>query len=1058
MNEGFRALPQHVQRQILGKAGGGVMQRPLFRQMGGPAEPMPQDMSQSAQQEGEMLGQEIAARTQESIDAATDVEGAINALRGNDMPLDARYQELAGLVGERDAMQTPESVLALTQPAIMMTQQGAMDSGIGELMQAVAGDTQMDQGMDQGLGALMMQGAGSTPPENFRRGGPVMVRKFQDGTPPTGNSSVPTTMVSRVPGIYEGLLPLAQGIYGTDEERRAEFEKDRQMARSQLMFDLAGAGLAFAGETEGGSVAERLANALNRTQLTDRFAQRAAQVRAAEKELKNLDQQARATAFGLAVPEASAQTRAAEGLEEALKTMKPTNPDELVLYTVDAAGLPAVYKVYNKNNPQDFAQYQKDSKSYYTKETIKPFITAAETAKRLTVEIEQKGLPVEFYEVQADKKVRINGETYDLKAGSVIAANDVQFADFLEKGVQFAPRPQNSNYQTFYKKDGSDSQMVDTNSALGKQWLTANVGEDGLWTDNSAAFDQQFEDPKTQVVFRKVTPIEGEPYYERKEVFVSSQEGNKKFRELIEEGPSEDDFASYSGWSTDRTLVDAYMAEQKSITALMREREGQMQLIDLTDDITLDDGLFYAKGPQLVNKNELIALQKKAPANINTAVITEKDVYQKTGFMLEELKELRKEDENLYRAMMGVPVLTDKDFLLKYNMTMDEFLALDKDEQMLRAGMIPEITMVNLTNPDTGETVSINTNENGARIVINGLLDEGYVESGLYSKDTAEKTNGFVTTKSIVVDGQEIPANTFVELTNQQVLSLKDPTAVRSQLTGSAKTLLKTADGTPQIVNFMGGNFYDVNGKPIDFTLPEYQNAIILGENNTYESVKNARRAAEMRMKLAAVNAEAYIKMHGSEAYKKLEENLGKEGVKEMFGDLGGPNLIARSIDMAAMAREGIGPYAKLREFANALTSLTPGSWGWRNMFEDTVQARAWVDALNVSVRIALAATPRISEGEQVRLGKSIPSTEQFLKNPEAAIAELLVLRKRLLIERDQNYKTIGSSTNAQTIKRAEEQNFAIDTFLDLMHHLPDEGYIDTKLVDEANDRIGGKD
>lgn len=116
MNEGFRALPQHVQRQILGKAGGGVMQRPLFRQMGGPAEPMPQDMSQSAQQEGEMLGQEIAARTQESIDAATDVEGAINALRGNDMPLDARYQELAGLVGERDAMQTPESVLALTQP------------------------------------------------------------------------------------------------------------------------------------------------------------------------------------------------------------------------------------------------------------------------------------------------------------------------------------------------------------------------------------------------------------------------------------------------------------------------------------------------------------------------------------------------------------------------------------------------------------------------------------------------------------------------------------------------------------------------------------------------------------------------------------------------------------------------------------------------------------------------------------------------------------------------------------------------------------------------------
>ena len=46
-------------------------------------------------------------------------------------------------------MQTPESVLALTQPAIMMTEQGAMDSGIGELMQSVAGDTDMSGGMDR---------------------------------------------------------------------------------------------------------------------------------------------------------------------------------------------------------------------------------------------------------------------------------------------------------------------------------------------------------------------------------------------------------------------------------------------------------------------------------------------------------------------------------------------------------------------------------------------------------------------------------------------------------------------------------------------------------------------------------------------------------------------------------------------------------------------------------------------------------------------------------------------------------------------------------------------
>ena len=104
MNEGFRSLPQDVQKKILGKAMGGVMQRPLFRQMGGPAQPMPQDMmspaepAAQAEMQGQAVGQEVAARTMGNIDAATDVKTAIDALRGNAAPLEARYQELATLL------------------------------------------------------------------------------------------------------------------------------------------------------------------------------------------------------------------------------------------------------------------------------------------------------------------------------------------------------------------------------------------------------------------------------------------------------------------------------------------------------------------------------------------------------------------------------------------------------------------------------------------------------------------------------------------------------------------------------------------------------------------------------------------------------------------------------------------------------------------------------------------------------------------------------------------------------------------------------------------------
>lgn len=310
MNEGFKALPEYVQRKIdpeMAKKfamGGGVMQRPLFRQMGGPAQPMPQDMMQApqsmveeAQMAGEQVGEEIAAQTMMNIDSATDVKGAIDALRGNAAPLEARYQELASFVGERDAMQTPESVLALTQPAIMMTEQGAMDSGIGELMQSVAGDTEMSGGMDQGVGALMMQGAGNTPPENFRQGGPVMVRHFAEGTPPEGNRAVPAIPTLDFDPFMEQAMKARENILGTPEERAAQLARAQQRAKSDAMFNLANFGLAFAGETEGGTVAERLANAARKSGVVQGFQQAGKDVEAARSAQEQQDVSMRLSAL-----------------------------------------------------------------------------------------------------------------------------------------------------------------------------------------------------------------------------------------------------------------------------------------------------------------------------------------------------------------------------------------------------------------------------------------------------------------------------------------------------------------------------------------------------------------------------------------------------------------------------------------------------------------------------------------------------------------------------------------------------------------------------------------
>jgi hypothetical protein len=273
-----------------------VMNRVLFRQMGGPAQPMPQDMMPPAPapapameqqvQGAESMGQEIGAKKAAemigTIDAAEDYQTLIDGIRGNSMPLEARYQELAGLVGEQDAMSTPESVLALTQPTIMMTEQGAMDSGIGELMQGISGSVDMEGPMEEGVGSLMAAGAGNTPPANFRNGGPVEVRKFGDGG---------AAEVGDVSPYFKSAMQARSNILGTPEERAASLQDDRDMAQAQMLFDIAGTALNFAGNTQGGSIAERLANAAAQTQLTDKIGARTAGILQAKKGQKSQDQQ-----------------------------------------------------------------------------------------------------------------------------------------------------------------------------------------------------------------------------------------------------------------------------------------------------------------------------------------------------------------------------------------------------------------------------------------------------------------------------------------------------------------------------------------------------------------------------------------------------------------------------------------------------------------------------------------------------------------------------------------------------------------------------------------------
>jgi hypothetical protein len=201
-----------------------------------PLDPLAQDVL-TAREEGEKVGLDYLAETMDGIDMASNTEELINSIRGNDRPLQDRVAELATFVGEQDAMKTPESVLTMVQPTIMMTEEGALDSGVGGLIQQVIGDTEMGEEMGQGVGALMAQGQPApemaspmaqpmAPPQQFAVGGAV--KKFEEGGGATADPGFQT--------YYDQYLPVYQNLIAESEEER---DRDRGLALAKAGFQFA---------------------------------------------------------------------------------------------------------------------------------------------------------------------------------------------------------------------------------------------------------------------------------------------------------------------------------------------------------------------------------------------------------------------------------------------------------------------------------------------------------------------------------------------------------------------------------------------------------------------------------------------------------------------------------------------------------------------------------------------------------------------------------------------------------------------------------------------------
>ena len=171
-----------------------VLRRRMFQQ-GGPVT-APEAAQTALAEQGV---QQVMGQINAEIDKSQDFEEMINATRGDNAPIEQRYQELATIVGPEDAMQTPESVLALAQPVIENT---LVDQGIGGLAQE---EMSVPVGPEMTSGIMEMT---EQPVQQFQEGGAVSLKDY-----------------------YQKNLPLIQEVMGSGDAK--------ERAKGQALLDIA---------------------------------------------------------------------------------------------------------------------------------------------------------------------------------------------------------------------------------------------------------------------------------------------------------------------------------------------------------------------------------------------------------------------------------------------------------------------------------------------------------------------------------------------------------------------------------------------------------------------------------------------------------------------------------------------------------------------------------------------------------------------------------------------------------------------------------------------------
>ncbi len=978
----------------------GVMQRQMFAAGGEALKPIPAaaqglgSMMAAPGMEGmgeQALDPQIvqgalasAAEDVGDLDQAENYETVINSIRGDELPITARYEELAGVVGEQDAAQTPESVLALVQPAMVM---GAVDQGIGGLA-AEEMNQPVEGAMAQGIMSTMapppqpaappMDPAmmGGPPPVNFNQGGLVRrgdnqpVQMYGNGgeantflpyvlagptfTAGSNSPMLDSRTLQNIAGLQsqaaaraslspaaaaqlpkpelsydERVLAAAKGAearyaaagLGTAAERAAALEDQKNLTQSQMLFDIANTALAFAAPMEGERAGMSAAERLAMAARTTQLPQTIGARAQAQRDYETAAKKEERALKLAAVQRGETQVDTEIASEDALAVAK--------LKRTDKAAKPMKLVVPGKTD-RYFNSADPDEYNIYA-----------------AIAVEEGGEIFDVGTDKEDKSDRVNvvkptiggGEkvvgSFDLNNPTEKTEYDTLLAsDKTLYPITASPRVAKENTVVLYDQvSGAQSPSFDKNSPEGQKAMAAWVA------NNPLPMGQQYKEQGMPTAPTSDRPI------------------------------SERDIFNKTGFN-----------------------------IEELNKMTPDDRM----------------------AVRTDAFLSAKDYFLKMSMTQEQFKGLT-DDQRAEK--MGLSVITDRDYLMKYGVPSKvQFLSYSPEIQNRLMKITPE---PNVMKDARGRLVDV-SNPDAPKVVID---TETPIKPSLM-KATIDGEQLYVDINSASFDAVQKRVNTA--LANGKDATL---TTVTSEIAPKGFLI----NGAMRLSYDNGKTYVDLDGE----SKPVPPDSIIVSPETSYNVLKQekARRVAGEKL---------------AEFDQMLVSSLvGQEGVDSA-------DLLAVK-DAMGMARKGTGFYSNFTAFLDGASSLVPSVMkpNWLEVFgRETQQARQYLRGIRVLGRSALVVNPRFPVAEMATVGSLFPSPETFLADPDSEAQKFIELKRIAMQQYQNNLRQLSSGTlDATLVKQVQANNFELQRLMNLLPGVPlgvDGELLDPQAQEEAQNIISG--